>query len=211
MNINFSNTQSFGSIKNPVKPFEIDTPQGKLYVSEVTRNTYNYENTANYIIKFANKNISKTKIGAFISNHISKSSVPEILNKNDDATLLVARDKDNKICGSMFAYADEKSKKMLEIYDVAVDKKYRGNNVSTKMFNAISKDDYDELFLQAKNSAVPVYKKWGFEEFEPKNKAEEVALKFIAMLGTVASFTMMHKSLNENSKNWLQYMIKNVK
>ncbi|MCQ2789631.1 MAG: GNAT family N-acetyltransferase [bacterium] len=206
MNINFSNTQSFGSIKNPVKPFEIDTPQGKLYVSEVTKNTYNYKNTANHVIKFANKNISKSKLGAFISN-LFKSTAPEILTQNDDATLLVARDENNKICGSMFAYADEKSKKMLEIYDVAVDKKYRGNNVSTKMFNAISKDDYDELFLQAKKSAVPVYKKWGFEEFKPKDKAEEVVLKIFAMIGTVASFTMMHKSLNENSKTWLQYMI----
>ncbi len=211
MNINFSNTQSFGSIKNPVKPFEIDTPQGKLYVSEVTKNTYNYKNTAKYISNFATNNISKSKIFAFISNAFIKSSAPEILSNNDDATLLVARDKDNKICGSLFAYADEKSKKMLEIYDVAVDKKYRGNNVSTKMFNAISKDDYDELFLQAKNSAVPVYKKWGFEEFKPKDKKEEIVLKLVSLVGTVASFTMMHKSLNENSKTWLQYMTKNIK
>ncbi|MCQ2789019.1 MAG: GNAT family N-acetyltransferase [bacterium] len=169
--MDISNSSNFNTIKNSINSFDIQTTKGNLHVFEVTKNTKNYDKVVKQADLFAYKNIETTTKKNFISKLKNCIKILKSPSKplSEDTTILVAKNDRGKICASLFANPTDISKKVLEVSNVAVDKKYRHNNVFQKMYNSLEctvkkSGKFDVISLDAVNSAVPVYKKMGFKE-----------------------------------------------
>ena len=225
MNISYTQTsQSFTSLNAPIKPFDIKTSKGTLHAFEITKDTARYKKLLKDEAFFVNKNIEPIK-KSFIINKIKSAISAKNIDKSlskDDTTLLVATNNKGKICASLLAEPDSFSYKILTISDVAVAKDYRHNKVFQKLYTTFEnatlkgKNKFEDLNMQAVNTAVPIYKKLGYKELVPRNAKEELSYNMLQMINKAmcklkltVPYTHMHKPLVKNETNMLSAMANN--
>lgn len=229
------NQTSFGSQNRPVKSFTINTPQGKINVSEMKTQENYSEEEIHSISKF------------FIDNYIEGSTNPgwkkyakpankdqyekRVLSfadflkkvlKNDDGntTILVGKDNTNKVRAGIigFSFTNIKGLEDSTTYyfnSMGVDKQYRGNNIGTilmkKTLNT-TKGIYTDALLTGYNKALPLYSRLGFTRPDitnPQIKAVvEKAIGNSTIIPKYAKF--MHKVLNPKETRWWERVFNKI-
>lgn len=197
------NSPQFTSRLNPIKPSTIKTKWGKLTISEATKSEYSQKGFAEKLSRFfsnnfasntddpcwliyndkSQKNIKNLMIKTFANN------IQSIL-KNDDGnmTLLLAKDKYNKIQGACLSYGynltDNCQKYTLYIDSICVNKPFRGFKLGNIMLNktlkASEKSKFTDVFLTGEKKAAGFYTKNGFSELNPTNKNQKKVINLIA-------------------------------
>ncbi len=197
------NSPLFTSRLNPIKPSTIKTKWGKLTISEATKSEYSQKGFAEKLSRFfsnnfasntddpcwliyndkSQKNIKSLMIKTFANN------IQSIL-KNDDGnmTLLLAKDKYNKIQGACLSYGynltDNCQKYTLYIDSICVNKPFRGfklgNIMLNKTLNASEKSKFTDVFLTGEKKAAGFYTKNGFSELNPTDKNQKKVINLIA-------------------------------
>ena len=110
--------------------------------------------------------------------------------KNDDGnmTLLLAKDKYNKIQGACLSYGynltDNCQKYTLYIDSICVNKPFRGFKLGNIMLNktlkASEKSKFTDVFLTGEKKAAGFYTKNGFAELNPTDKNQKKVINLIA-------------------------------
>lgn len=225
-----NNTKSktyFGSKNRPIKSFNIDTPKGKITVSEMkTQGTYS-EEEIHSISKF------------FIDNYIEGSTNPawksytkpankdrynrrvlrfsdflkNVLKKDDgNTTILIGKDNENKIRAGIvgFSFNEVEGLEDPKTYyfdSMCVDKQYRGNNIGTILMKKTFKTTegiFTDALLTGYNRAVPLYSRLGFTRPDTNNpEIKAVMNKVVGDRSDIPKYTkFMHKVLNSKETRW---------
>ena len=197
----YNNKTSFKSRLNPVPAFKVTTPQGVLSIEEV-----NYKKLTSGFLKkiteFFCENFSKdtNDPGWLRYNDYTKSEKNEFIGwykacyeasikdeSNQHLTLLVARDTENNIQGACLSFGCEDVPRAkyntLYIDSLAVNKKFRGNNLAKIMLEKsieAGKYIFTDVFLTGEKVADGFYKKLGFRDLDPQNPAELKVIKHMA-------------------------------
>lgn len=186
---------SFTSLKNPIKPFAIKTPQGVVQCREVNykhppRNCFyrklaeffmdNYSNTSSDPIWALCREGSRD---AEVYEQTIKQWIKELkfVVQNRASTLLYAKDKEGKICSAIVSKPFNLNKQLkdahvLYISDVAVNKNCRGSHIASAMLNRIlsaERKDYTDAFLVAFRESLPFYLKNGFKEVQYNKRSQQ--------------------------------------
>ncbi len=221
------NNVTFGSRNNPINPFNIQTKIGKLKVREFTLNDKNIEkeilDTADlFVYNFATNTKDPSYLClTYAPKDIYKSVVQGFARfikntlKTDDGnvTYLIAKNwlgKTQACCmtSSLDAFGNLTEPNSLFVSNVAVNKKYRKNNVGSTMINKIieaSGNRFSDLVLIADRCAVPAYeKRWNLKEFIPENAIQEKVLNVMKVNHDdyPEYVTFMHKPLDINQPRW---------
>ena len=225
MNIDINTNLVFTSSANPVKPFVIRTKRGKLNVAEVTTRDLKREGFMQALTKFFCKNFaSLTKDPAWkvfrtgtafqyeqaLNDFINYYGV-KIRKREDDMTLLIAKDKRNKIQGACLSYGYTKipnlNNTVCYVDSIAVNPTYRGFNIGKVMLEKTldsAKHQFTDAFLAGDRCAYGFYKKLGFEplkeEFEHQKKVIDYLSKRRSDYPKYIEF--LTKPLQENSPRW---------
>lgn len=186
MRIENTNTSlTYTSRKCPIKPFKIQTGNGILTFKEI-----NYDNEYGnkffrtigefFLDIFANTSShpfwAKCRKPTLDQKVYDKYVSEDILRyrkavKDVNTTILIGRNKWGKIKAAIFTRPlnienKVKDSKTLYIDALAVDKKYRGQNIGQKLVNKViktSKKRFEDVFLVAYKESVPFYEKLGFK------------------------------------------------
>ncbi len=205
MNIQSCHQKSpqFTSRLNPIKPLTIKTKWGKLMLSEATKNEYTQRGFAEKLSRFFSKNFaSNTDDPCWLiyndksKKHIKNSMIKTFANdiksifKNDDGnmTLLLAKDKHNKIQGACLSFGynltDSSNKYTLYIDSICVNNPFRGFKLGKIMLNktlkANEKSNFTDAFLTGEKKAAGFYTKNGFSELNPTDKNQKKVIDLIA-------------------------------
>lgn len=221
------NNVSFGSRNNPIAPFTIKTKLGKLNVREFNLNDKNIDkeimNSADlFVYNFATNTKDPTYaclpyLPKQVYNDVVSSFARVIKDtlKADDGnvTYLIAKNKLGKtqaccMTSSLNEFGNVTDMNSLYVSNVAVNKKYRNNNVGSTMINKIieaSGKRFSDLVLIADNCAIPAYKKrWNLEIFEPQNEIQQKVLDVMKENHDdyPKYVTFMHKPLDIKQPRW---------
>lgn len=225
----------FGSRNKPIAPFEINTSKGKLSVSEINSiescsKEELYDISKFFIDNFmesstnpgwnvyknpANKDLYGKKLKAY------ENALIDIFAKDDgNTTFLIAKDINNKVGAGVLAYSYKEIKgledpKTFFIRSVAVDKKYRRNNIATILMNKTldtTKGIFTDALLNAYNKAVPLYLKLGFKKPNMRNPVVKiVADRVCEHCSSVPRYSkFMTKILDKNSTRWWKRFFKKI-
>ena len=233
INSNYNST-SFSSRNCPVKPFTIKTPKGTLSCSELDcSKVYKsgfYQKFARYFLDiFANTSshpfwikCRKPTLEQAVYDDYVKSTVREYKKyfKNPDTTVLLAKDKENRIVGAVYSRSLDLDKPLVDkdtlyIDGLAVSPEYRGQNVGKTLLEKVlkaSKDRFSDVFLVAYKESAEFYKKLDFHRMDEYDSSQKFAIKKLADLRIdypdYADF--MHKKLGKNlSDEWYKRIEKN--
>ena len=216
---------NFQSKNNPVKPFVINTPKGKLYVHEFKEVDANSSTKPKKLAKFfMDSFINNTKDPWFLSLKKDEEKYNNAIThfteyyrsmfKKDDGnlTMLVAHNKDKKLCGAVVVNTLNESgvNDSLTCYidSVAVSPEFRKSGVGRLLMDkaiSCSKDVYTDAFLASDNMAVPFQLKNGFKPLDYSNHNEQKIInKINADRGDYPDYiTFMHKKLKETDNDTL--------
>ena len=194
---------SFTSKCCPIKPFTIKTKLGDIRFEELPVVSYKRKNFLKNMIDFFCLNFSKNTTDPEwlkFQNPINVASFRQLKNrfhseykqvfKDDDGhlSLLVARDKENKICGACLSYGFDEvpntRNTTLYIDSIAVDEKYRGLGIGKILLEKsieVGKDFFTDVFLHGEKLAGGFYEKLNFKELNPKQTAQKKVIDYIAM------------------------------
>ena len=197
-----NNTQvTFGSRYNPIKPFVIKTKRGRLWFAEATEKELVNEKFLEKLTKFFCKNFASstndpglrvfTQVGSNNYNNAIENSkkyyIDKLRKNNENLTLFLAKDKNNKIQGACFAYNfDELPELMDSVYyidSIAVSPQFRklklGRLLLDKTIESLSQQVSD-IFLAGDKLASGFYKALGFRSLNGDNPAEKTIIDYIA-------------------------------
>jgi len=194
---------SFTSRNNPVDTFKIATKLGDIIVEEVN---YDRDITPKFIKRLTSffcKNFGADTADPFWNRY--KNGTPEqkqelfdIIEKyytgifkeekaNHNTTLLVAKDKDNKIQGACLTtpcYEIPGAEDItLYIDSIATNKKFRGLFLAKRMLlktMAANSKTYSDSFLTAAVESAGFYEKLGYKKLNKKSPAQKNILNYIA-------------------------------
>jgi len=223
-----NNQMHFKSLNHPIKPFklkagndiikfkEIDytqKPSKELLVDTFTFFLDNFANQSSHPYwKKCRKHTEtferKTYINKIISeiNHFKKAL------KNPDTTLMIGRNKDNKISAAIFATPLNltpivKNNNTLYIDSIAVNKEYRGYNIGKNLLENVIKstnDRYNDVFLVAYKESEPFYTKQGFKTLKNRGANQSNYIENLASeridYPKYASF--LNRPINKNKQRW---------
>lgn len=213
---------NFKSKNNPIKPFIINTPNGKLYVREFQENDSNFEKQSENLAKFLlNAFRNNTKDPWFLSLKDEKkfkdatkhfTEYYKSMFKKDDGnlTMLIANNNKNQLCGAVVTNTLNESgvsdSQTCYIDSIAVSPKYRKCGVGRILMEkaiSCSKDIYTDTFLISDNMAVDFEIKNGYKSLDYSNQSER---KIIDKINENRKdypdyVTYMHKKLKDNNDN----------
>ena len=205
MKINFVSNQNFASKNNPIKPFCVNTPKGKVFVSEIDT-TRGLKNSATFgLMRFFADNFAENSSIPMWKDYMGlpdrakaakiKNSMgyyTEIFQNNnscDDTTLLLAKDEKGKLQGACLSYCfgfpTSNGKKNLYIDSLAVSPKYRGYNIAGKMLDSISKastKDFLYSYVTSAPEAAKFYKKNGYNKLSLNDDRASNLLDYLVCL-----------------------------
>lgn len=205
MNIqNNFNSPQFTSKLNPISPSIVKTKYGKLTLREAKQSELQNPKFLEKLSKFFCKNFaSDTCDPSWLAyNTVSKKvregivdsfvrSLKDIFKTDDgNMTLLLAKDKRNKIQGACLSYGydlvDGSKDYTLYVDSIAVNKLFRGFKLGKKMLQKTfeaNKDNskFTDVFLVGEKNAHGFYKKLGFSDLKLQNPDQRKVLNFIAI------------------------------
>lgn len=233
-----SNTQqnnpTFGSRMNPVHPFKILTPQGALSIEEVNYNKISQKFIKN-ITEFFCDNFSKdTNDPNWLKyNRFSKREKEDFIDQfkqyyeysitdpsEQHVTLLIAKDSNKNIQGACLSFGcdDVPGAKYNTLYidSLAVNKKYRGNNIAKIMLEKsieTGRHIFTDVFLTGEKVADGFYKKLGFRDLTPDNPNEAKIINHVAkQRQDYPKYTsFLTKPIQEKRPRWYDICAKNPK
>ena len=210
---------NFKSRNNPIKPFVVNTPKGKLYVREFSKVDAGSTKEAKKLATFfLDSFINNTKDPWFLSLKQNNEKYDDAIThftdyyrsmfKKDDGnlTMLVAHNKDKKLCGAVVTNTFNESgvNDSLTCYidSVAVSPKFRKCGVGRLLMDkaiSCSFDVYKDAFLASDNLAVPFQLKNGFKPLDYSNiNQQKIINKINANRGDYPDYiTFMYKNLKE--------------
>ncbi len=201
MDIRINNFTSFKSKAYPVKPFIIKTKHGRLNISEVTQKDLKREGFIYNLTKFFCKNFaSKTKDPNWrvfknsrcfkseqILNDFAKYYNSKIKHKNDNMTLLLVKDKRNKIQGACLSYGYDRipgSKELVCYIDsIAVNPAFRGLKIGKILIEKTlesAKNTFTDAFLTGDRSACGFYEKLGFKALSDSINGQKEIIDYLS-------------------------------
>jgi ribosomal protein S18 acetylase RimI-like enzyme len=138
-----------------------------------------------YFLDYKNGN-KKTKKSVLKDMKIHYTEIFENSIYDNNMTLLVARDKRNKIQGACLSASCEELPGCFDttlwIDALAVNKKYRREGIGEKLIKTIleaEKKSYTDAFLTASNYASKFYEKLGFKKLTFHKKTQRTVLKYL--------------------------------
>ena len=227
MDIRINSYTNFKSKAYPVKSFIIKTKHGRLNVSEVTLKDIKREGFFTNLAKFFCKNFSSVtkdpnwdvikykKAGYYdeaIKEHAKYYSA-KIKRNNEDMTLLLVKDKRNKIQGACLSYGYDKIPNTKDtvcyIDSIAVSRAYRGFNIGKILIEKTmesAKNKFTDIFLAGEKQAHGFYKNLGFKSLSAETEEEKKIMDYISKRRSdypkyVELFT---KSLKESERPWYE-------
>jgi len=199
----FKNNVQFTSRLNPVTPFTFKTKAGKIRIYEAQRSEINRHGFARELMTFFTKNLASVSEHpsmsffhnpekAGICSKIIKFHIDRFWNliKNDDGTLtlLLAKDKFNKLRGACLSYGYKDvptaAKTTCFIDSIAVDGAYRGCRIGENMLKRVLRADkktFTDVFLTGETKSRGFYDRFGFVELDPFDETQSKVIDFIAM------------------------------
>lgn len=198
------NTPQFTSRLNPISPSIIKTASGKLTLKEAKPSEIENPKFLAKLSEFFSKNFaSNTDDPSWLEfNRMKSKDKKDFINvfirylqnifKQDDGnmTLLVAKDKRNKIQGACLSYGydivDETKNYTLYVDSIAVNKNFRGVNLGKKMLQKTmdankENSNFTDVFLVGEKRAYGFYKKFGFSKLDTGDTEQNKVAKFIAI------------------------------
>ena len=183
MDIRINSFTNFQSKAYPVQPFIIKTKHGRLKVSEVTGKDLKRENFILNLTKFFCKNFASGTEDPNWKIFLNKKNInyqtalrdfmnyynAKVKNNDENMTLLIAKDKRNKIQGACLSYGYDKIPDAKEttcyIDSIAVNPTYRGFNLGKILIEKTlesAKNKFTDAFLTGDRSAYKFYTNLGF-------------------------------------------------
>ena len=192
---------SFASRYNPIRPFTIKTKKGKLWLAEASEKELANDKFLEKLTRFFCKNFASstndpswrvfTQVGSNNYNNAIKNLkmyyIDKLRKNNENLTLFLAKDKNNKIQGACFAYNLDAlpvaTDSVYYIDSIAVNPVYRkfklGRLLLEKTLDSLS-EKVGDVFLIGDKLASGFYKAIGFRILEGENPAEKTISDYIA-------------------------------
>lgn len=215
--------RSFKSKNNPISPFIVKTLKGELTCFEISsKDLYkskklfelshffckNFASLTEdpYWLKYNNAEY-RDQIAVNFYNYLNR----KVLNDDGNLTMLVAEDKNNQTQAACLSYTyddlPEQIKNVCYIDSIAVNHKYRKNDIAKTFFNKISelnKNTFTDLFLTGEILAKKFYEKIGFKKLDDNDPTQR---NFIRYLQHTRGDEMLYlipfnKSLQETKQKW---------
>ena len=231
-----NNRLTFKSRLNPIKPFIQNTKTGELKISEINYDTDITPEFIDKITDFFCENFSKYTTDNFWLRYRKgsaeeKKQHTQIFNKyytkilrneenHQDLTLLVAKDKYDKIQGVCLSYGCDEipasKNNVLYIDSVAINDEYKNCGVARAMvektLNA-NKKRFTDTFLTSATMANKFYEKLGFKQFNPADNEQKTILDYIAKHRRDYPEHIMpySKPLQEDKPRWFTNSAKAIK
>lgn len=229
----YKNT-SFTSKCNPIKPTTIKTQLGKVRIYEPTdkeifkqdfllevadvfvRNFSTFTNDPAWLIysKPGNEVLYKEQI-----KHFRNYLLSSILKDDGHLSLLVARDKNKKLCGACISRGLDEIpgtfKNTMYIDSIAIDENFRKNGIGKifmdKSINA-DKNHFTDIFLVGELFAKGFYEKLGFKTLNPKNSNQKKVIDYIAIdrEDYPDYVSLFHKPLQLDKPRWYDVVAKDI-
>ncbi|MCI1273858.1 MAG: GNAT family N-acetyltransferase [Clostridiaceae bacterium] len=226
MEITKIHQQSFTSLANPIKPYKIETKLGILDVHEVTKEELQQHNFIRNITNFFSNNFAsssedpcwlmlkrepKSERSKQLQSYLRKYWRSKIKSNDKNTTLLLAKNKDNKLCGAClsFGYDEVPTAKDTTCYidSIVVSKKYRGYNVGKSLLEKTlesAQKSFNDVFLTGEKTALGFYKKLGFTKLNVQSKSQKNVIDFIAEDRSDYPYfvSLLTKPLNKFKPRW---------
>lgn len=201
MDIRINNFTNFQSKAYPVKPFTIKTKHGRLNVSEVTQRDLKRDGFIEMLTKFFCKNfasLTKDPNWRIFRNRNSSTSEQiikdfaryynaKIRHNNDYMTLLLIKDKRNKIQGACLSYGYDRIPNAREyacyIDSLAVNPTYRNFNLGTMLIEKTLEsagNKFTDAFLTGDRESYKFYEKLGFVPLSEDNPAQKNIIDYLS-------------------------------
>ena len=227
MNVNINTQVNFKSKANPISPFVIKTKRGKVSVSELYERDLRRDDFMKNLTKFFCKNFASSTNDPNWKIFLSKSNVNyecalldfikyyagRIAGKDEHMTLLLAKDKRNKIQGACLSYGLDcvpgAKENACYIDSIAVNPAYRGFSIGKilieKTLNS-AKNKFTDAFLTGDRHVKGFYSKLGFQAFDKNNPHQKIIMDYFEKRRSdypefVELYTM---PLQETSKRWYE-------
>ena len=201
MKIDSIQSTNFKSKAYPVAPFVIKTRRGKLTVAEASNRDLKKDCFFLKLTRFFAKNFAsltndpnwqvfKNGYGANYDEAIRelvRYYSAKIKAKDENLTLLLAKDKRNKIQGACLSYGYDRmpnaNDKACYIDSIAVNPAYRGFNVGTVLMEKTldsAKNNFTDAFLTGDKQASGFYANLGFQALDREDEAQRVIIDYIS-------------------------------
>lgn len=227
----------FTSRLNPVPPSVMHTVKGKITIYEATKDEIKRNGFAQKLMRFFCKN------EASISNHpvlqifnepgktdlcnqivkVLSDKLKNLLKYDDgNLTLLLAKDKKNKLCGACLSYGYDEIPSVeattCYIDCIAVDSGFRGLKLGKTMMDKTiqsAQNIFSDMFLKAEVNALGFYKSLGFEELSEMSPNQKKVIDYIVTetLGTgdyQKFLKLCTKPLQKDKSRWYDLASKNI-
>ena len=234
MKISINTQVNFQSKANPIKPFTLKTKQGRLNVAEVSQRDLKREGFIEHLTRFFCKNFaSSTNDPAwkiFIKHnslnygediqHLIRYYTSKIKYGDENMTLLLAKDKRNKIQGACLSYGYDKipnaKDRTCYIDSIAVNPKYRGFKLGKIMMEKTmesAQNKFTDAFVVGDRVAAGFYEGLGFKSLNKDEEAQNTIINYIARRRSdYPNYVELYtKPLRELSERWYNDCAKELK
>ena len=200
MEINYQ--QNFTSKLNPIKPFSVNTKQGRVYIKEISQKEIKKSGFIRNLTVMFSKNFAsltndpgwliinnpnEKEKAAYIIKDFIKYAKSKLLKPDENLTLLAVFDKNKKLQGACMSFGLDDApgckKSTCYIESIGINKKYRGEGLGKILINktlSSAKKSFTDVFLTGENLALGFYEKLGFKHLDPKDKVQKTVIDFIA-------------------------------
>ena len=225
MKIYSNNNVNFKSRAYPIQSFVIKTKHGRLRIAEVSQKDLKRENFFSNLAKFFCKNFaSLTKDPSWSLFNKPKSIAYEqslkeftdyynakIKHSGDNMTLLLVKDKRNKIQGACLSYGYDRipgaGDLVCYIDSIAVNPAYRGFNVGKILIEKTlesAKKKFTDAFLTGDKEARTFYEKLGFKHLDINIESEKNIINYISRRRTdyPKYIDIFNKPLQKSKERW---------
>ncbi len=201
MDIHTNSYNSFKSKNFPIQPFAIKTKRGKLRVCEVSGKDLKQERFILNLTKLFCKNFASatndpnwrkfTNPKTFDFNKTLENFVKyyrsKIVKADENMTLLLVKDKRNKIQGACLSYGCDSVPDTKEITyyidSIAVNPAYRGFNVGKMLIEKTlesARNKFTDAFLAGDKTAKKFYESLGFETLNINNHSQKQIIDYVS-------------------------------
>lgn len=222
---NVISTINFKSKANPIRPFVIKTPKGKLNISEVSVKDIRCDKFMENLTKFFCKNFATATddpgwrifIQSGSANYLSairnfkKYYLSKLKSNNEHLTLLLARDKNKKIQGACLSFPLEEipgaTQTTCYIDSIAVNPVYRNLNIGRLLLEKTlesAKNVFTDVFLTGDKSAAGFYSSLGFDVLNKNDSFQNVIINYVSKrrFDYPDYIELFTKPLQENAERW---------
>lgn len=217
--------QHFTSFINPIKPFILNTSEGKLFVREpglreIKKSGF-VDNLTDLFVRNIAENTDDPTWQLFLDKSDSTSNTffkafsdylkEKLYALDGDLTLLAAFDNKNKLQGACMSYGLDDvpfcKDRVCYIESISVNDKYKGLGVGRALVEKTlesAKNAFTDVFLAGEHAAAGFYKKLGFKNLEVTDKAQRNAIDFIALSRDdyPQYVSLLTKPLQEEKPRW---------